>query len=134
MTKIWDRLYLGSFKDAEQLATTNPLRIRAVVSLCEEEVTRASSIIYAHLPISDARPIPTERFDEIMTAMERGLRKGNLFVHCLGGASRSPIMVAAWLQRCGYAGIDKALAEISEVLDIQPSPTLLRNVRGHLSR
>jgi len=42
-----------------------------------------------------------------MTGMEQGLRKRNLFVHCLGGASRSPIMVAVWLQRCGYAGIDK---------------------------
>src|SRR5215467_9815501 len=47
MTKIWDRLYLGSFKDAEQLATTNPHRIRAVVSLCEEEVPRASNILCA---------------------------------------------------------------------------------------
>jgi hypothetical protein len=37
MTKVWERIYLGSLKDAELLATSNPLRIRAVISLCSEE-------------------------------------------------------------------------------------------------
>jgi len=42
------------------------------------------------------------------------MRLGNLFVHCIGGSSRSPVMLAAWMHRCGYAAIDKALAEIAE--------------------
>ena len=134
MTKIWDRIYLGSFKDAQQVATANPCGIATVLSLCEEEVRRAAKISYVRLPVADSRPILREKFDAIMKAIEDGVQRGNLLVHCVGGSSRSPIMVAAWMQRCGYAAIDKALAEISELRDIQPSPTLLRSVQEHLSR
>lgn len=134
MTKIWDRIYLGSFKDAEQLAASNPCAISTVLSLCQDAVRRADNIIYVHLPIVESRPIAALRLEEIMKAVERGVRQGKLLVHCVGGMSRSPILVAAWLQRCGYAGIDTALAEIAEVRDIDPSPTLLRSVQEHLRR
>lgn len=134
MTKIWDRIYLGNFKDAEQLATANPCGITGVVSLCEEEVRRGANISYVHLPIADSRPIPAQKFEAIMKAIEQGVRHGNLLVHCVGGSSRSPIMLAAWMYRCGDAGIDKALAEIAEMRDIQPSPVLLKSVREALSR
>lgn len=134
MTKIWDRLYLGSLEDAQQLATVNPFEITSVVSLCEEEVRRAANISYVHLPIADCRPIGTPRFDDIMNAIAEKVRRGTLLVHCVGGSSRSPIMLAAWMHRCGYSGIDRALIEISEVRDIEPSPTLLRSLREHLSR
>ena len=134
MTKIWERLYLGNFNDAQGLAKANPCGITAVLSLCEEEVRRAAEISYVHLPIADSRPIPAHTFDAIMKAIADAVRRGNLLVHCVGGSSRSPIMVAAWLHRCGYAGIDKALAEIAELRDIDPSPTLLRSVQENLSR
>ena len=49
MTKIWERLYLGSLKDAEQLVRSNPQRITTVVSLCREQaVHRAPKITYIH--------------------------------------------------------------------------------------
>lgn len=133
MTKIWDRIYLGSFKDAQQLATANPCGITAVVSLCEESADRAADISYVHLPIADSRPIAAQRFDEIMQAIERGVHQGKLLVHCVGGMSRSPIMVAAWLHHCGYARIDKALGEIAEVREIDPSPLLLKSVKERIS-
>jgi hypothetical protein len=134
MTKVWDRLYLGSFKDAQQLTTTNLFGITAVVSLCAEEVRRAAGINYVQLPIFDSRPITSQMFERIMNAIEEGLRHGKLFIHCIGGASRSPIMVAAWLDRCGYKAIEKALVEISELRDTQPSPVLLQSVKEHLCR
>ena len=134
MTRIWDRIYLGSLKDAGQLAAANPCGITSVLSLCEEAVRRAANICYVHLPISDSRSIPAQKFDAIMQAIEQCVRRGSLLVHCVGGMSRSPIMVAAWLHRCGYAGIDKALAEISELRDIDPSPVLLKSVKERLCR
>jgi protein-tyrosine phosphatase len=134
MTKIWERLYLGNFKDSEGLTAANPFGISAVLSLCDEAVRRATNISYVHLPIADSRPIAAQRFDEIMAAIERGVHRGKLLVHCVGGMSRSPIMVAAWLHRCGYTGIDRALAEIAELRDIDPSPTLVRSVQERLSR
>ena len=135
MTKIWERLYLGSLKDAEQLARSNPQRITTVVSLCREQsVHRAPKITYIHIPIPDSRPISAQKFEDIMFAMAIGVRRGNLLVHCLAGMSRSPILIAAWLHRCGYAGIDKGLSEIAELRDLAPSHTLLRSINELLSK
>ena len=135
MTKIWERLFLGSLKDAEQLARSNPHRITTVLSLCRQQaIHRAPKITYIHIPIPDARPISAQKFEDIMYAMAIGVRRGNLLVHCLEGMNRSPILIAAWLHRCGYAGIDKALSEIAALRELAPSDTLLRSVKDLLSR
>jgi atypical dual specificity phosphatase len=135
VTKIWERLFLGSLKDAEQLARSNPHRITTVLSLCRQQaIHRAPKITYIHIPIPDARPISAQKFEDIMYAMAIGVRRGNLLVHCLEGMNRSPILIAAWLHRCGYAGIDKALSEIAALRELAPSDTLLRSVKDLLSR
>src|SRR3984893_16028058 len=135
MQRVSERLDLGSLKDAEQLSRSNPQRIITVVSLCREQaVHRAPKITYIHIPIPDSRPIAGQKFEEIMFAIAIGVRRGNLLVHCLAGMSRSPILIAAWLHRCGYAGIDKALSEIAERRDLAPSHTLLRSVKDLLSK
>jgi len=123
VTKIWERMYLGSLKDAEQLARSNPQRITTVVSLCREQaVHRAPKITYIHIPIPDSRPISAQKFEDIMFAMAIGVRRGYLLVHCLAGMSRSPILIAAWLHRCGYAGIDKALSEMPRTWKVPSEP------------
>jgi len=130
VTKIWERLYVGDLKDAQQLARSNPERIHTVISLCREQpVNQTSKITYIHIPIPDSRPISAQKFEDLMFAIAIGVRRGNLLVHCLAGKSRSPILIAAWLHRCGYAGIDKSLAEIAELREIAPSHVLLRNVK-----
>jgi atypical dual specificity phosphatase len=135
VTKIWERLYLGCLKDAEQLPHSNPQRITTVVSLCREQaVHRSPKITYIHIPIPDSRPLSAQQFEDIMFAMAIGVRRGRLMVHCLAGMSRSPILIAAWLHRCGYAGIDKALSQVAELRDIAPSQTLLRSVRDLLNK
>jgi protein-tyrosine phosphatase len=135
VTKIWERLYVGSLKDAEQLARSNPQHIATVVSLCRQQaVLRAPKIIYIHLPIADARPISAQKFEDIMFAIAIGVRRGSLLVHCLQGMNRSPILIAAWLDRCGYAGIDKALSEIAKLRDLAPSRILLTSVQNLLHK
>jgi atypical dual specificity phosphatase len=133
ITKIWERLFLGSLKDADHLARTNPQRINTVISLCREQAGhRGAKITYMNVPIADSRSVSMQKFEDIMFAITIGVRRGNLLVHCLAGMSRSPIMVAAYMSRCGYAGIDKALDEIAELRDIAPSPVLLQSVKEHL--
>ena len=135
MTRIWERIYVGNLKDAELLARSNPQRIATVISLTREQaVSRAPSITYIHIPIPDSRPLSAQKFEDIMFAIAIGVRRGNLLVHCLAGMSRSPILVAVWMQRCGYAGIDKALSEIGELRELAPSRTLLKSVKELLSR
>jgi protein-tyrosine phosphatase len=135
VTRIWERLYLGSLKDAEQLARSNPRRIATVVSLCKDQALhRAAKLSYMHIQIEDARPISQQKFEDIMFAIALGVRRGNLLVHCLQGMNRSPIMIAAWMDRCGYAEVEKALSEIAELRDLAPSRALLTSVRRHLRK
>jgi atypical dual specificity phosphatase len=135
VTRIWERIYVGNLKDAELLARSNPQRIATVISLTREQAgSRAPSITYIHIPIPDSRPLSAQKFEDIMFAIAIGVRRGNLLVHCLAGMSRSPILIAAWMQRCGYAGIDKALSEIGELRELAPSRTLLKSVKELLSK
>ena len=53
MTKIWERLYLGSLRDAAQLAAKNPFGIDSVLSLCSHKVPyrqAGSGIFVSRLP------------------------------------------------------------------------------------
>lgn len=135
MTKIWERLYLGSLKDAAQLARSNPRRIATVISLCREKtLERARNIIYFHIPIPDAAPISSQKFEDIMYAIAIGVRRGSVLVHCREGVNRSPIVIAAWMDRCGYAEIDKALSEIAGSREVAPSRALLTSIKGILRK
>lgn len=135
MTKIWERLYLGSLKDAVQLARSNPRRIATVISLCHEKaVPRAPKVIYIQIPIADAVPISAQKFEDIMYAIAIGVRRGSVLLHCREGMNRSPILIAAWMDRCGYADIDRALAEIAKLRDLAPSRALLSSVRDLLRK
>jgi atypical dual specificity phosphatase len=132
MTRIWERIYLGDIQDAEKLARSNPQRITTVISLCQQPVQRAAKITYIRIPVADARPLSAQKFEDIMFALGIGVRRGNVLVHCFAGMNRSPIVIAAWLDRCGYAGIDKALSQIGELRDLAPSRTLLASVKDLL--
>jgi predicted protein tyrosine phosphatase len=130
VTRIWERVYLGELQDAQRLARSNPQRINTVITLCREQAAiKAAKVTYIHIPISDLRPMSAQKFEDIMFAMAVGVRRGNLLVHCFAGMSRSPILIAAWLHRCGSAGIDKALAEIAKLRRIAPSDVLLKSVK-----
>lgn len=135
MKQIWERLYLGSLKDAEQLARSNPHNIATVITLCRQKIVhRAAKITYMHIPIPDSSPISGQKFEDILYAIGIGLRRGNLLVHCQEGINRSPILIAAWMDRCGYAEIHKALSQIEKLKRLSPSQTLLTSVKQLLSQ
>lgn len=65
ITRIWQRLSVGSLQDAGHLASANPLGITTVLSLCPEEpLTKQESIKYVHIPIADSRPIAPRQFEQ----------------------------------------------------------------------
>jgi protein-tyrosine phosphatase len=134
MTRIWERLYLGSSADAERLSQSNPMGITSVVSLCEEKLLRRSpGINYVHIPIADAAPITVGQFDAIMDALAENIRWGTVLIHCGSGMSRAPIMTAAWMHVVGYKDIDSALEEIAGLRPIiSPSNILLASAKEHL--
>lgn len=136
MTQVWQRLNIGSLRDAEQLVPDNPMGITTVVSLCPEEVLhRADNICYVSIPIADACPISARQFEAVMAAIAAHIRKGTVLLNCAAGMSRSPILAAAWMHRCGYLNFEAALQEIADLRStIDPSLVLLRSVKENLNR
>jgi protein-tyrosine phosphatase len=136
ITRVWKRLCIGSVKDAERLASDNPMGIATVVSLCPEEIScKARGTAYVNIPIADAQPILLKQFEEIMATIAEHIRFGAVLLMCAAWMSRSPIMAAAWMHRCGYLNFEAALEEIAKVRPIiDPSPVLLNGVKEELSR
>jgi len=135
-TKIWERLFLGSLLDAEALASSNLHGITTVITLCAEPVrTKSQTIIYLRFPIDDTRALTATRFDAIIHAIAKNIPSGTVLLHCSAGASRSPILTAAWMHAVGYKPIDAALMEIARLRPIlDPSPNLLTSVMELLQR
>jgi protein-tyrosine phosphatase len=85
--------------------------------------------------IADAHPISPQQFEEVMTAIEQGFRRGNLLIHCAAGYSRSPTLAAAWMHKRGYLDFEVALEEIARLRPtIDPSPVLLKSIKEELGR
>ena len=134
MTHVWERLWLGSRRDAEELAIANPHRITAVISLCEACVTgKRRDVRYVHVPIEDAEPVLGRQLDAIINAIAKNIRSGTALLHCSEGVSRAPSLTAAYMHRVGYSDIDSALAEIKRLRPFaNPSKTLFDSVKEHL--
>jgi protein-tyrosine phosphatase len=134
MTHIWQRLWLGSLRDAQGLAKANPNGIDTVISLCENSVaSKRPGVAYVHIPIADEEPVPVGDFDSIMDAIAENVRWGTILVHCGVGISRAPSMTAAWMHVVGYKHIDAAIEEVRQVRPfIAPSTVLLNSVKEHL--
>ena len=134
MTHVWERLWLGSRWDAEELAGANPHRITTVISLCEACVAaKRRDVRYVHIPVEDAEPVPARKFDAIMNAIAQNIRRGTVLFHCSEGVSRAPSLTAAYMHRVGCSDIDSALAEIKRLRPMtNPSKTLFESVKEHL--
>ncbi len=133
ITQIWERLFIGSFEDAEALADANPLGINAVITLCEKPLRhRNPAVNYVHVAIADGSPITVSQYREVTDALFEGIC-GTVLLHCGAGASRTPVICAAWMHLVGYKNLDEALAEIATLRpSIDPSPILLLSIREHL--
>jgi protein-tyrosine phosphatase len=133
-SQVWERLWVGSIADAEELAVGNPHRISTVVSLSEiPVVVKRKGINYLHLPIEDEEPVPVHQFDCILDVLSENIRWGTVLLHCASGISRAPSLAAAYMDAVGCMGIDAAIKEIRKVRPfIHPSSVLLNSLKEHL--
>lgn len=134
MTQVWERLFIGGLADADELAADNPHRITTVVSLSEIPVeAKCKGVNYVSLPISDDEPVSMHQFDRILDALYENLRWGTVLLHCGVGVSRAPSLAAAYMDACGYKGIDAALEEIRKLRPfISPSTVLVNSLKENL--
>jgi protein-tyrosine phosphatase len=113
MTKVFERLYVGSSHDADRLADSNPDRIIAVLNLNTEPNHHwRDGISYVFFPIHEFERISAYRFEGLMMRIGQLIRAGNLLVHCAEGSSRSPVVVAVYMHVVGYMNFDDALSQL----------------------
>lgn len=135
MTRVFERLYLGSADDAEQLASANPLRITTVVNVGSRKTqAKRDGLLYIHIPLVDEKPVPPAVLKRVLSAIADNICKGKVLVHCVAGASRSPAMVAAYMHHIGYKSFDAAVYELQELRSaVDPSRIIRDSVRKLLS-
>jgi hypothetical protein len=134
MTRIWERLFIGSIDDAEVLADDNPEGINTVIAICKVAVQhRRSDANYLYFPVESGSPVPIRAFYGIIDAIGENIRWGRILLHCNDGIRRAPAFAAAWMDVVGFANIDAALTEIRRVCpNISPSVVVVDSLRRHL--
>lgn len=134
MTRLWERLFIGSIDDAEALADDNPEDINAVITICKVAVQhRRSDANYLYFPVESGRPVPVRQFDSVIDAIGENIRWGRVLLHCNDGIRRAPAFAAAWMDVVGFRNIDAGVDEIRRVCpDIWPSVIVMESLRRHL--
>ena len=134
MTKVFERLYVGDARDADNLAVTNPFGITAVVNVNTEVIHNwGDGITYVHYPLDEYEWILPRRFEQIMTAISKLVRGGTVLVHCGAGCSRSPVIVALYLHICGYRSFDDALFELKCLRPVvAPTKLVIKRAKTYL--
>lgn len=134
ITRIWKRLFVGSMRGAEGLREDNPHCISTVITLCDQPVRfHHPAIQYLHCPIEDSQALRAIELNRILRLIAKSIRRETVLLHCMAGASRSPIIAAAWMQATGYKDLNDAIEEIaSQRPGLELSPELLLSVARHL--
>lgn len=134
MTRVWERLFLGSLADGEDLVKLNPHGISTVITLSESPVlSKREDVLYVHIPIDDAKPVPVGRFDAVIDAIAENIRWGTVLLHCDEDGNAAPNFTVAWMAAVGYKTVDAALTEIRRLQPFtNPSITLLNSLKERL--
>jgi protein-tyrosine phosphatase len=134
LSRVAERLYLGALRDAEALATSNPHDIRSVITLCQEPVGhRSPDIQYLQFRINEVKTVDPKFLATVLAAIERSIERGPVLCHCLLGVSRSPAVLAAYLQRTSFASYEAALRYLQGLRPcVDPGIALSRGVKSAL--
>jgi atypical dual specificity phosphatase len=134
VTKVFERLYLGDANDAEWLSASNPLGITAVVNVNEApNRSRRDGIKYVHFPLDETRRVQPRTLEQVMTAIGQLIRGGKVLVHCAAGSSRSPVVVALYMDVVGYRNFDDALSELKGLRSVvSPSKLAVESAQAYL--
>ena len=125
VSKITDKVYIGDQRDAKR--NRNRFTIFTVAIECTFKGDY-------YVPIVDG--LDRRNVGQLRKAVDildqLTSMNGRVLVHCVGGASRSPIVVAGYLMRRGMS-IDKALTYIKHRREaVDPNPDLVELLRSEI--
>lgn len=134
ITRIWERLYIGGFDDAEALSEANPNNIGTVISTCDyPTIAQRDGLNYLHFPIANNEAVSLSQFRAIIDAIGQSIRWSTVLLHCAHADSRAPSLAAGYMHAVGYRQFDVALAEIRRLRPhVRPSEKLLESIRRYL--
>ena len=134
MTRVLERLYLGDARDADHLSVSNPFCITAVVNVnTAPNHSKRDEINYVHFPLGESCRVPPLRLEQVITTIGELVRAGKVLVHCVAGSSRSPVIVALYMDVIGYENFDDAVSHLRELRSVvAPSKLIIDSARAYL--
>lgn len=84
-------------------------------------------ISFFHCSAPDHEIIPSDDLNNLADKIQKELEKGNVYVHCRGGAGRSAAAVAAYLMKYEGFSIEEAAAWIKHY---RPNSTIWNKIHG----
>ncbi|MBI3953248.1 MAG: dual specificity protein phosphatase family protein [Chloroflexi bacterium] len=132
MDWVTEQIAIGSQQEAQDARTLTDAGVRAVLNVGIVPVWYGPPVEeHAHIALLDGRGNNPRDLAEAVATLDRFvLERGRVLVHCLGGWSRSPCVVACYLWQRQHMELEAALDLIrSRRPVIQIKPELLEFVR-----
>lgn len=114
MNQIIPNLFLGDIVDAS--AANLGQHIDRAINVCVEYFPAHACPDSWHVGFADGAKIDAKVIHRAVQLIHDGLLSGKrVLIHCAGGVSRSPMVVAAYLVKSGhFPTFDKAMAHVWE--------------------
>ena len=135
MSKILDRIFIGTYHSAQMLDYGNRESITHVLNCTKDPHQGLKHLHVRQVNIDDGFEIPAELvFFAIQSIGEAVHGGGKILVHCHAGISRSPSLVTAYLMDCGYSWDDAIELIRQQRPYIQPHPRVALSVKKALGQ
>lgn len=140
MNQVVNNLWVGSQRDADELARHNPEKITAILNVRGPDAYRPAGRdqssehpgkAYKWLAAPDTGLVSPGHVREALGWLkEQTERQERILVHCMFGISRAPAFVAAFMVESGISSnLEEAKATISMHRNVQPATQLTEPAR-----
>eukprot|EP00898_Chlorokybus_atmophyticus_P001729 jgi/Chlat1/2557/Chrsp175S02440 len=129
-------LYLGSVGAARNATALKKLNVTHVLTVMVEAQVQLPGLKYMTISVLDAITEPiSDHFDRACEFIEEGRSKGNVFIHCFAGRSRSVAIVTAYLIKHERMTLKDALTTVRKVRHTaQPNPSFMLQLEDYEQR
>ena len=138
VTKVRERLYLGSYQDVIDTEVIEKLKIDAIVSVGKEKHTPENLYDFPVFRFEIWNELPTEieenRDEDIIAAVNKVCALYNegkiVLLHCISSKNRSPLIMTAVLIQLGFNNtIEEGLSEIGIYKKLKSMPRLVDRMK-----